>query len=129
MWSRDALPPSVQELIDSRIDSLAMMQVLLLIREQADRRWTFETVRDASSMDEASISGALVKLRQRGFLSVELADDACYRYAASGDLAAAVDELRECYRSRPLDLAARVASRPQQRLRLFADAFRLRRDE
>jgi hypothetical protein len=129
MWSRGELPPSVQELVGARIDSLEMMQVLLVIREQPDRSWTLDMVRDASSMDEAAISGALVKLRQRGFLSVELAGDTRYRYAASGDLAAAVDDLRECYRTRPLDLAAFIASRPQKRLRLFADAFRLRKDD
>ena len=105
------------------------MQVLLLLRDQPERRWTSPEVTEALRLDEASVSGALVRLRQLGFLTVELEGDARYRYAAAGDLASAVDDLRECYRTRPLDLAALIAARPQQRLRLFADAFRLRKDE
>lgn len=129
MSARGALPASVQELVHARIDSLEMLQVLLLIHGRPEQSWNYATVRDSVSMDEASISGALVKLRQRGFLSVEISDDTLYRYSAAGELAAAVDDLRDCYRARPLDLASLIASRPQQRLRLFADAFRIRKDE
>lgn len=129
MWERGALPESVVRLVATRVESLEALRVLLLLRDQPDRTWTCQEVTDAVALDAASVSGALVRLRQRGLLTVELADDARYRYAATGDLGSAVDDLKECYRTRPLDLAALIASRPQQRLRLFADAFRLRKDE
>ena len=129
MWSHASLPESVQQLIASRIDSVEMLRVLVLLRDEPGRRWTSREVTSALELDEASVSGALVRLRQRGFLAVELQDDTRYRYAAEGDLADAVAELRKCYQARPLDLAALIAARPQQRLRLFADAFRLRKDD
>ena len=113
----------------TRVDSLEMMQVLFVLHDQQNRTWSSQEITADLGLDEAAVSGALVRLRQRGLLAVEMADDAKYRYAASGDLAEAVDQLRQCYRTRPLELAALIAARPQQRLRLFADAFRLRKDE
>lgn len=129
MWERGTLPEQVQQLVATRVDSLEMMQVLFVLHDQQNRTWSSQEITADLGLDEAAVSGALVRLRQRGLLAVEMADDAKYRYAASGDLAEAVDQLRQCYRARPLELAALIAARPQQRLRLFADAFRLRKDE
>jgi DNA-binding MarR family transcriptional regulator len=120
------LPESVEGLIATRIESLEAMQVLFLLRDRPDRTFTAREVAESLALDDVSVSRQLIQLRQRGLLAVEMSDDASYRYAASGELASAVDELRECYVSRPLDLAALIANRPQVRLRLFADAFRLR---
>jgi hypothetical protein len=129
MWERGALPESVQRLVATHVDSLDVMQVLLLLHDHPDRTWTSQEATEVLGLDAASVSGALVRLRQRGFLTVELAGDTRYRYAPKGDLGSAVDDLKECYRARPIDLAALIAARPQQRLRLFADAFRLRKDD
>jgi hypothetical protein len=121
-------PEAVQRLVATRIDSFEMLQVLVLLCDHPEKRWTSPEVTAALQLDQASVSGALVRLRQRGFLAVEMEEDARYRYAAHGELADAVDQLLDSYRARPLDLAALIAAGPRQRLRLFADAFRLRKD-
>jgi hypothetical protein len=129
MTHHGSLPDAVQRLVATRIDSLEMMQVLLLLSDLPPRAWTSREAAESLGSDEVSVSGQLVRLRQRGLLAVQMSEDASYRYAASGDLALAVEQLRECARSRPLEVAALLATRPQQRLRHFADAFRMRRDK
>jgi hypothetical protein len=126
---RRPLPDSVERLVATRIESLEMMQVLFVLSDEPHRAWTAREVAESITVDEVSASRQLIRLRQRGLLAVELSEDASYRFAADGELAVAVAELRECARSRPLELAARIAARPQQRLQHFADAFRVRRDK
>jgi hypothetical protein len=129
MGQRSTLPLPVQDLVTQHVASLEAMQVLLVLHSAPTRAWTSGEVAVATSLDEVSATRQLVVLRQRGLLAVEMTDDAAYRYNAAGELASAVDGLAECFRARPLDVAALIASRPQHRLRLFADAFRLRRRE
>lgn len=127
MAERSTLPQPVQDLVTRHLASIETMQVLLLLHAAPARTWTSADVAAATSLDEVSATRQLVLLRQRGLLSVEMTDDAAYRYHATGDLASAVDGLAACFRARPLEVAALIASRSQHRLRLFADAFRLRR--
>jgi hypothetical protein len=124
---RSTLPRSVEELISTHLDSIEALRVLLRLHAAPGETWTARAVAEATSMDEVSATRHLVSLRQRGFLAVEMADDAAYRYAAAGTQAASVDELAACFESRPMDVAETIAQRPQRDLRLFADAFRLRR--
>ena len=127
MGQRSTLPEPVQDLVARHVASIETMQVLLTLHAAPTRAWTSRDVAAATSLDEVAATRQLVILRQRGLLAVEMTDDAAYRYNAEGDLASAVDGLAQCFRARPLDVAALIASRPQHRLRLFADAFRLRR--
>jgi hypothetical protein len=129
MGPRSTLPQPVQDLVTRHVASIEAMQVLLTLHAAPTRAWTSEEVSAATSLDEVSATRQLVVLRQRGLLAVEMTDDAAYRYNAEGSLASAVDGLAECFRARPLEVAALIASRPQHRLRLFSDAFRLRRRE
>jgi hypothetical protein len=116
----------VQDLVARHVVSIETMQVLLTLHAAPDRAWTARDVAEATSLDDVSATRHLVLLRQHGLLSVELTDDASYRYNASGELAGAVDSLAACLRARPLEVAALISSRSHQRLRLFADAFRIR---
>jgi hypothetical protein len=129
MPDQDTLPETVRRLVANRLESLEMVQVLLLLHADPDRVWTSADVEGATALDEVSASRQLILLRQGGLLTVEMASDATYRYGATGDLARAVDDLKQCYQARLVDLASLIASRPRQRLQLFADAFRLRKDD
>ena len=124
-----AFPERVSALVEARLDSIEMIQVLMVLHGEPTRSWSAEEVARATGLDPVSASGHLIVLRQRGFLLVTMAGDASYTYGARGELSDTVDALMECYRTRPLELANLVAARPRNKLRLFADAFRVRRDK
>jgi hypothetical protein len=126
---RSRLPESVQRLVAQRIDSVEMLQVLLALYDDSGRTWTAAQAAQAASLDSVAATRQLVLLRQRGFLTVEMADDAAYRYGPPEEVRDAVDDLVKCYRARPLEVLSLIAARPLRRLRMFADAFRLRRED
>lgn len=128
MPERSTLPGAVEDLIERYFESIDSMRVLLAIHAEPKRSWSCREVADVAGLDHGSASRQLVRLRQAGLLSVKLADDATYGYAASGDLARAVDELKACFQARPLDVVALIAARSERRLKHFADAFRFRKD-
>jgi hypothetical protein len=129
MTSNQGMTEAARALVESRLDSVEMVEVLLLLHADRERCWTVDEVAGASGLDTVTASRHLILLRQRGLLTVAMGGDASYTYGAQGELAGAVDDLMECYRTRPMELASVMAARPRQKLRLFADAFRLRRDK
>ena len=123
------IPDEARLLVERRIASVEMLDVLLLVHDSPGRAWTAAEAARALGTSEVSASAQLVALRQSGILSVAMADDARYTYGPRPDLAAAVDALAAHFRDHPLDVADLIRSRPRQKLRMFADAFRLRKDE
>jgi hypothetical protein len=127
--SRTGIPDEARLLIERRIDSMEMLDVLLLLHDSPGREWTAAEAAAALGTGEVSASAHLVALRQSGILAVTMSDDARYSYRPRPELGAAVDALARHFREHPLEVAELIASRPKHKLRLFADAFRLRRDE
>lgn len=127
--TRTGLPDDARLLVERRIDSIEMLDVLLLLHGNPRRPWTAAEAARALGTSEVAASAQLVALRQGGILSVEMTDDARYTYQPRPELAVAVDALAAHFHENPLEVAELIAARPKQKLRLFADAFRLRKDE
>jgi hypothetical protein len=127
--TRSGVPDEARLLVERRIDSMQMLDVLLLLHRSPERSWAASETARALGTSEVSASAQLVALRQGGILSVEMTDDARYTYQPRPELAAAVDALAAHFRENPLEVAELIASRPKHTLRIFADAFRLRKDE
>jgi hypothetical protein len=122
------IPEDARLLIATRVDSLATLDVLGLVRTGGDREWTADDVAGALRLDVVSASRQLVALRQGGILTVTMGVDARYRYAPPAATAVAIDALVAAYVAHPLEVAELIAARPRNKLRLFADAFRIRKD-
>ncbi|MBF5046527.1 hypothetical protein FGE12_29190 [Aggregicoccus sp. 17bor-14] len=122
-----SLPQRVQRFITSHIDSIEKLEVLLLLRAQAARTWTGGEVAQALRIAEESARRRLDDLCERGMFSCERSDS--FHYAPiSADDAQAVDELATTYAQRRVSVITFIFSRPTERIRSFADAFRLKRD-
>ena len=121
-----SLPQRVQRFLASHIDSIEKLEVLLLLRAQAARTWTGGEVAQALRIAEESARRRLDDLCERGMLACERSD--CFRYAPiSGTEAQAVDELAATYATRRVSVITYIFSQPTERIRSFADAFRLKR--
>lgn len=119
------VPASVRGFISSHIVSVAQLEVLLLLRAAADKKWTAPEVARALVTQPEAAAGWLEDLRQRG-LAGESEDT--YRYApANEELDEIVDALAESYANYRVAVIGLIFARPSERITSFADAFRIRR--
>jgi predicted ArsR family transcriptional regulator len=125
-----AIPPRVQRFISTHIDSIEKLEVLLLMRARADREWTARDVSQELRITEASAAARLEDLTSRRLLAVKEDAPPSYRFSpASGEDAQDVSALQETYSTRRVSVISFIFSKPLDKVRGFADAFRLKRDK
>jgi hypothetical protein len=124
----DELPVEVQELLADRLESIAQLEVLLLLQRSAPEDWDAERLSSELRIERAWAAAQLPRLREQGFLARSGAQH--YRFRpASPELAKAVESLAACYADRRVRVVAQLYSKPTRGVRGFAEAFVLRRDD
>jgi hypothetical protein len=125
------IPPSLAAFIAGHIDSVELIEVLLLLKRTRPAEWTPEEVSARLYTTPRSAVNRLEALRASGIASVrEEGGRAAYRYApADGAMERNVDDLEREYGARRTTIINLVFSRPSTSIRTFADAFRIREDE
>ena len=117
----------VRAFIAERVDSVAQLEVLLLLHARPDRGWTARDVAAELRIDPNWAERQLAELPRRALAA---ASGESYRYApATAELADAVAGLAKAYAERRVTVINLIFSRPADTLRSFADAFRLRKDK
>ncbi len=125
-----AISQPVRSLIADRIDSVVQLELLLLLHGSAGRAWAGDAVAQQLRIDPAWARGQLGELAARALAEPASDDAAAFRYApATPELDAAVAQLARDYAERRVTVITLIFSRPVDKLRTFADAFRLRKDK
>jgi hypothetical protein len=117
----------LRHFISQNIESLAQLEVLLLLRREADRAWTNEEI--AKSLYIApEMSGVILNdLSRRGLVANE---EQVFRYlGASSALDPMLGQLADAYRDRRVAVITEIYSRPQNKVQTFADSFRFRKED
>jgi hypothetical protein len=111
--------------VQRSISSVWALELLLLLRREPRRSWAHgELVRELRSSD-AIVTEAAASLRTAGFVAAE--PGGIYRYApASPELDHIAAQIEATHAERPLSLAKAIMSAPNDKLRIFADAFKLK---
>jgi len=121
------VPAHVRAFIHEHIDSVEQLEVLLLVRAHPGREWSAREVADELRIDPGSAEQRLEDLVRVGLLAD---GSAGVRYAPeTPELARQVDELAQLYQSHRVAIISVIFSRPSERIRSFADAFRIRRGD
>lgn len=125
------LPEDVKRLLREHISGLEQLEILLLLRAQADREWDAKAVREEMRTSETSTAARLLDLEQRGFLTSRAEGSVTfYRYAPATDwLREAVALLDTAYAERRYTVIEIIFSKPIDNLRVFAGAFRFRKED
>jgi hypothetical protein len=125
--STKEIPEPVRRFLAEHIDSVGLLEALLLLRAAPDKRWT------AEELARALVTGERLADRQLNELHghrLAVADGTGYRYAAGGEHARTVDDLAECYARRRHTVIGAIYGGGQTRgATSLADAFRLRKDD
>src|SRR5688500_11272298 len=124
----ETLPTSVQQFLSGYIHSLEQLEVLLLLRNSANRSLTYAEVYEVVRSSLAPVEELLESFVQLGFLAKENGPPSTFRYAPTETLGAAIDEPAGAYqkwRVRVIEAIFTPVVDPAQR---FADAFKVRKD-
>jgi DNA-binding transcriptional ArsR family regulator len=121
--------PSDQDLLSfvrEHIRSVWALELLLLLRRNAERCWRPAELVAELRASQALVSDNLSKLQDAGLAVRD--DDGCWRYApAAPVLDALCDDLEAAYRQRPVAVVNMIA-KPANPLQSLADAFKFRGD-
>ncbi len=124
------IPPRVQRFIATHIDSIEKLEVLLMLRTHADREWTARDVSQELRIAETSAATRLTDLAARRLVTERGGNPTFYRYGpASPEDAQDVAGLQDTYSTRRVSVISFIFSKPLDKVRGFADAFRLKRDK
>jgi hypothetical protein len=120
------VPKDVERFIATDIESVEQLEVLLLLRAAPDKHWTAHEVARALVSRVDSAADWLDRMARRDLLAQT--GDGTYRYAPpTPDVAHTIDALAESFAKYRVTVVALIFSKPSERVRLFSDAFRLRR--
>lgn len=126
----DDIPSELGRLIDDHVESLVQLETLLLLRRECDRVWTAEEVAKALYISRDMCDARLSDLERSGFLARTIPAESKYQYHPRDErLAQSADKLAELYQARRVAVIARIYSKSADKVRTFADAFRIRREE
>jgi hypothetical protein len=130
----EGLSDEVRALLLETIDSIAELETLLLLHRDQAGAWNAAGVAAELRMEPRSAEAQLAALAERGLLRPEGEPPARrWRYGpATPELARAVAALAAAYGERRVSVVEFLYSkpaRPVDKLRVFADAFRLREDD
>lgn len=121
------LPDDVERFISEHVDSLAQLEILLLLRARPSKEFQPAEVTAELRLGPATAPERLADLSSLGILAVQ-GDPPRYRYAPTSDEARRViDALARCYAERRVVVITQIFSPRSDSVRSFADAFKLRR--
>lgn len=121
------LSDEILRFICQTIGSIWALELLLLIRHDSSRAWTVDTLSRELRSSAGIVADVLARFRNEGL--VIAGPDGRYRYRpASARIEAIVERLAEAYAKYPVAVTEAIYASPDHKIRLFAEAFRLKRE-
>lgn len=122
-----ALPNDVRTFVNMYIDSIELLEVLILLRTETDKAWSIPDVARALTLTHDSATLRLKELERRRLVHRDQGDLFSYDAHSLG-VEETVERVAEAYSKRRTRLIALIFSGASESIRGFADAFRLRDD-
>jgi hypothetical protein len=123
-------PAEIEEFIGQHIESLAQLELLLLLRRESTRSWSREDLSRQLYVTTDVCTGIIGDLERRGFVLRDAADSNLTRYRSGlAEVDKLIDQLASLYHHRRVAVITLIYSKPVKKVQTFADAFRLRREQ
>lgn len=123
------IPAEVRQLVREHVMSMDHVEVLMRLHGSPDTPLTTREVETASRLGPETTLRALKYLTQAGLVKHQPAGDTWTFSPSSAAERRAVESLSVMYHQRPVTLVKLIYEQPPTPLKLFSDAFRLRKDE
>ena len=125
----NGIPEEVKVFLANNIDSILELEILLLLRADAQRAWTAADLAKELKIDPAWAEEQLIRFSARGVLWRTDQSPIQFRYAPAEALDATIARVAEAYVSHRVSIIGLIFSKPTSNLKTFADAFRIRKDK
>jgi hypothetical protein len=120
------IPDDISQFVIEKIESVAQLEALLLLRHNSDSDWSVQTLAARLYISEEQTAGVLALLSAQGIVSADFQDRSLYRYRPNSP--ELKSRLAEIYAKHLVPVTNLIHSKPKSRIQEFADAFRLRKD-
>lgn len=124
--SDSRLPLDIKTLLTEHIESLSQIEVLFVLFENSNKGWTADSISRELRSHPVSVTRSLSHLLSQGFVKKE--NDLFFYFCADLDLHASVVHLHLIYTERPVAVVSFIYEKPTDKLKGFADAFKLKKD-
>jgi len=119
----------VKTFILEKVESVEHVEILLLLHAHPERDWSADEISQTLRNSRESANLRLSDLAGKGILRPSASDSTRYRYAPRDHkLAETVDKLVTTYSERRVSVINLIFSKPLERIQVFADAFKIRKD-
>lgn len=124
----DNIRADLRDFIVNEVGSIAQLELLLLLHQDARKDWNAEEAARALYTAADATAALLEGFRARGFVTVSDTQPPRYQFASrKPEHEQLVRDLAELYQTRRVTVINLIYAGPEQKLRSFADAFRLRK--
>jgi hypothetical protein len=128
--TREFIPADITEFIIEKIDSVAQLEALLLLRNSPEEKWSVHVLSKRLYIDEKETDEVLAHLQAHGFAIRKTDEPPLYKYQPSSTrLQEMVDRLSEVYSKHLVPVTNLIHAKPKSRVQQFADAFKFRKDD
>jgi hypothetical protein len=128
--SDNFIPDDVAQFILDKIDSVAQMEALLLLRSDPREEWSLEALAKRLYIAESETTQVLSRLCSEGLVVTIMSEPLRYRYEPSStEIRQMADRLADVYSKHLVPVTNLIHTKPKTRVQEFADAFRLRKDK
>ena len=126
----EAIPNEVRQFLVDQIDSVMQLELVLLLHAEPARQWSAADIAAELRVDAGWVASQVDELCRRRILICHKAAIAQYQFGpADPGTAGAIATLADLYATHRVSIISMIFSKPVDRLRSFADAFRLRKDK
>lgn len=126
---RDDLPPEVRQFLETSIDSIEQLQVLLLLYLSPERTWTTSEITLELRSTETSIEKRMNDLYDRKVLT-KTSEIGKHKFnPISSDMKKVIEAVAYQNQLRPYQVIDAIYSSSTKSIQAFADAFKVRGDK
>ncbi|MES2905887.1 MAG: hypothetical protein V4691_02485 [Pseudomonadota bacterium] len=125
--TEEVIPEDVRNFVMQKIDSVAQLECLLLLRAKPKDRWSAQDTAKNLYISEEKANELLQQLAVQGLFKIEN-PSLFYYQPASENMRDTVDRLAIIYSKYLLPVTHLIHSKSKTRIKEFADAFRIRKD-
>jgi hypothetical protein len=124
-----ALAPELRRFLEDHVRSLEELELLVLLMGTPDEWWSAARAVGELGLPRVAVAQALESLASRNLLDVRLADAVLFRYGpVTPELDRLARSLAAVHQEHRVVVTAAVLKRGTDRIRAFADAFRIRKE-
>lgn len=122
-----SLPLDIKELLTEHIESVAQLEVLFLFYSDPSKAWSCASLSRELRSNETSAAKQIALLSHVGFV-INTSENYYIYSPKSEKLASDVQKLHQAFVQKQVAVIAYLYEKPKDKLKGFADAFKIKKD-